>query len=67
MHESGNIHHERVNFSKIKNPIPMPDLLAIQKQSYAEFLQMELLPDERKDVGLQAAFRDVFPVSDFKA
>ncbi len=44
----------------------MPDLLAIQKQSYAEFLQMELLPEERKDSGLQAAFKDVFPISDFK-
>lgn len=66
MNELGNTHRERVNFSKIKNPIPIPDLLAIQKQSYAEFLQMELLPDERQDVGLQAAFRDVFPVSDFK-
>jgi DNA-directed RNA polymerase subunit beta len=61
-----NIYRERVNFSKIKTAFPMPDLLAIQKQSYAELLQMELLPDERKDVGLQAAFRDVFPVSDFK-
>jgi DNA-directed RNA polymerase subunit beta len=61
-----NIYRERVNFSKIKTAFPMPDLLAIQRQSYAEFLQMELLPDERKDVGLQAAFRDVFPVSDFK-
>ena len=44
----------------------MPDLLAIQRQSYAEFLQMDLLPEERKDTGLQAAFKDVFPISDFK-
>ncbi|UCC41383.1 MAG: DNA-directed RNA polymerase subunit beta [Candidatus Aminicenantes bacterium] len=66
MAKSENIYRERVNFSKLKTAFPMPDLLAIQKQSYAEFLQMELLPDERKDVGLQAAFRDVFPVSDFK-
>lgn len=66
MAKSENIYRERVNFSKIKTAFPMPDLLAIQKQSHAEFLQMELLPDERKDVGLQAAFRDVFPVSDFK-
>ncbi len=44
----------------------MPDLLAIQRQSYAEFLQMDLLPEERKDTGLQSAFKDVFPISDFK-
>jgi DNA-directed RNA polymerase subunit beta len=66
MKESENIYLERRDFSKIKTVFPMPDLLAIQRQSYAEFLQMELLPDERKDTGLQAAFKDVFPISDFK-
>ena len=49
-----------------RRSFPMPDLLAIQRQSYAEFLQMDLLPEERKDTGLQAAFKDVFPISDFK-
>jgi DNA-directed RNA polymerase subunit beta len=57
---------ERVNFSKIKATFPMPDMLEIQKKSYAEYLQMELLPEERKDLGLQAAFKDIYPVSDFK-
>jgi DNA-directed RNA polymerase subunit beta len=66
MSEPLNIHRERLDFSKIKTVFPMPDLLAIQRQSYAEFLQMELLPEERKDTGLQAAFKDVFPISDFK-
>jgi DNA-directed RNA polymerase subunit beta len=61
-----NSYLERVDFSKIKTVFPMPDLLAIQKQSYAEFLQMELLPEERKEAGLQAALKDVFPISDFK-
>jgi len=64
--ENGHIYRERLDFSRIKSAFPMPDLLAIQKQSYDDFLQMELLPEERKDVGIQAAFRDVFPVSDFK-
>ncbi len=66
MEELKNNNRERVDFSKIKTAFPMPDLLAIQRGSYAEFLQMELLPEERKDIGLQAAFKDVFPVSDFK-
>jgi DNA-directed RNA polymerase subunit beta len=57
---------ERVDFSKIKAVFPMPDLLDIQTQSYREFLQMDLLPEERKDSGLQAALKDVFPISDFK-
>ncbi|GAG36775.1 unnamed protein product, partial [marine sediment metagenome] len=61
-----NIYRKRTDYSKIIGTFPMPDILAIQKKSYAEFLQMELLPDERKDFGLQAAFKDIFPVSDFK-
>jgi DNA-directed RNA polymerase subunit beta len=64
--ESPNIYRERVDFSKIKATFPMPDMLAIQTKSYQELLQMELLPEERKDFGLQAAFKDIFPVSDFK-
>jgi len=64
--ELNNIYRERVDFSKIKSSIPIPDLLAIQKLSYSQYLQMELLPEERKDVGLQAAFKDIFPISDFK-
>jgi len=64
--EISNHRRQRVDFSKIKTVFPMPDLLAIQKQSYAEFLQMDQLPEERKDTGLQAAFKDVFPISDFK-
>jgi len=66
LNESENIYRKRTDFSKIEGTFPMPDMLDIQKASYAEFLQMEFLPDERKEVGLQAAFKDIFPVSDFK-
>jgi len=64
--ELRNKYRERMDFTKIKGTFPMPDMLEIQKASYAEFLQMDLLPDERKETGLQAAFKDIFPVSDFK-
>ncbi len=66
MMEEKNICLERVDFSKIKTTIPIPDLLAIQKQSYAQFLQMDLLAEEREEIGLEAAFRDIYPISDFK-
>jgi DNA-directed RNA polymerase subunit beta len=55
--ESENYYRDRLDFSKITTVFPMPDLLAIQRGSYAEFLQMELLAEERKDTGLQAALR----------
>ncbi|HPH44852.1 MAG TPA: DNA-directed RNA polymerase subunit beta, partial [Candidatus Aminicenantes bacterium] len=64
--ESEHLYRERLDFSKIGQVFPMPDLLDIQVGSYKEFLQMDLLPEERKDTGLQAAFKDVFPISDFK-
>jgi DNA-directed RNA polymerase subunit beta len=58
--------HERVDFSKIKTSIPIPNLIEVQKQSYERFLQMELLPSEREDGGLQSVFNSVFPISDFR-
>src|ERR1700735_4329424 len=57
---------ERVDFSKIKTSIPIPNLIEVQKDSYKRFLQMDLLPNEREDVGLQTVFNSVFPISDFR-
>src|SRR2546428_12460809 len=57
---------ERVDFSKIKTSIPIPNLIEVQKRSYERFLQMDLLPNERDDAGLQTVFNSVFPISDFR-
>jgi len=57
---------ERVDFSKIKTSIPIPNLIEVQKNSYERFLQMDLLPNEREDTGLQTVFSSVFPISDFR-
>jgi DNA-directed RNA polymerase subunit beta len=57
---------ERVDFSKIKTTIPIPNLIEIQKKSYERFLQMDLLPAERDDSGLESVFKSVFPISDFR-
>ena len=35
---------ERMNFSKIRTTIPLPNLIAVQRSSYEQFLQMDLLP-----------------------
>lgn len=42
----------------------MPNLLAVQIDSFRAFLQEEVPPEERKNQGLQAVFNDVFPISD---
>ncbi len=58
--------NDRVDFSKIKASIPIPNLIEVQKSSYERFLQMDLLPNEREDIGLQTVFNSVFPISDFR-
>src|SRR5947207_733524 len=57
---------ERHDFSKIKTAVRIPNLIEIQRDSYNRFLQMDLLPEEREPAGLQAVFRSVFPISDFR-
>src|ERR1700739_4103627 len=57
---------DRVDFSKIKTSITIPNLIEVQKNSYEKFLQMDLLPNERDDIGLQTVFTSVFPISDFR-
>jgi len=61
-----NVFRDRVNFAKIKTSFPIPNLLEVQKKSYQRFLQMDLLPSEREDLGLQSVFNSVFPISDFR-
>src|SRR5215216_1665080 len=56
----------RHDFSKIKTAVRIPNLIEIQRDSYNRFLQMDLLPEEREQAGLQAVFRSVFPISDFR-
>jgi DNA-directed RNA polymerase subunit beta len=64
--ENRSARRERVDFSKIRTSIPIPNLIEVQKKSYERFLQMDLLPSERDDTGLESVFKSVFPISDFR-
>lgn len=55
----------RKDFGRIKSPIELPNLIKIQEESYKSFLQLEEKPENRKDVGIQAVFKSVFPIHDF--
>jgi DNA-directed RNA polymerase subunit beta len=57
---------ERLDFAKIKTTVQIPNLIDVQKKSYQRFLQMDLLPSEREDTGLQSVFTSVFPIQDFR-
>src|ERR1043166_1480110 len=56
---------ERINFGKIKEIIAPPNLIEVQVNSYKEFLQAEIAPSKRKNVGLQAVFTEVFPIESY--
>jgi len=55
----------RKDFGKHPKIMDVPPLLAMQLNSYRKFLQLDVAPEERKDVGLQAAFKSVFPIVGF--
>jgi DNA-directed RNA polymerase subunit beta len=55
----------RRSYAKLSEIAEVPHLIAIQKSSYDRFLQTNVDPDKREDVGLQRVFKSVFPVKDY--
>src|SRR5881396_3227917 len=53
----------RKSFAKRASVLSVPFLLATQLESYAAFLQAAVIPEKRKNEGLQAAFTSIFPIS----
>ena len=53
------------NFGKAKKILEIPNLVDLQTHSYAEFLQADVPFNERKDVGLEAIIREIFPVKSY--
>ncbi len=56
---------KRKNFAKIKETHELPHFLDIQRESYKEFLQIDIKADELKHIGLQEVFEDVLPIESF--
>ena len=55
----------RLSFAKSQVRTPLPNLIETQGISYDTFLQRDIPPNERTNVGLQAVFKEVFPIRDF--
>ncbi|HRO64500.1 MAG TPA: DNA-directed RNA polymerase subunit beta, partial [Thermomonas sp.] len=55
----------RKDFGKRRSILEVPYLLAIQVDSYREFLQEHVAPGKREDKGLHAALKSVFPISSY--
>src|SRR5262245_43718186 len=65
MEASFNSGRLRKDFSKIERIIDIPNLIDIQNRSFERFLQADVAPEKRENVGLQAVFHSVFPIRDF--
>ena len=52
----------RKSFSKLKDIVPVPNLIEVQLKSFNEFAQLDYLPSERKLAGLERVLKDVFPI-----
>ena len=58
------IEKNRVNFASVKNPMPYPDFLDVQLESFRDFLQLDTPPEKRKNDGLYKVFAENFPIAD---
>ncbi len=56
---------KRESFAKAPETVAIPNLLDIQKTSYDDFFQLDILPNKRRDQGLQYIFQNTFPIYDF--
>jgi DNA-directed RNA polymerase subunit beta len=59
--------HKRIrkNFGRISQIVEIPDLIGMQRESFQRFLQKNIAPEKRENIGLQAVFKSVFPIKDF--
>ena len=57
----------RKDFGKRQSVLPVPYLLETQIRSYAEFLQLEVPKDKRRERGLHGALKSVFPIVSYSA
>jgi len=56
---------KRKNFARLKEVYSLPHLLQLQLTAYKDFLQADVPPEQRQDMGLQEAFKEVFPIESF--
>ena len=53
------------NFGKVQDAVEIPDLVAVQRSSYDRFLQKDTPRAKREDIGLEALFREIFPIESY--
>lgn len=56
---------KRVSFQEKEEILALPNLIEVQIKSYHQFLQSDQLPHERKNIGLQEVFSEIFPIKSY--
>ena len=59
--------HKRIRkeFGSKTKVVDIPDLIGMQRTSFERFLQKEVLPEDREEIGIHSVFKSVFPIKDF--
>ncbi|MBP5157058.1 MAG: hypothetical protein ILP18_04205, partial [Treponema sp.] len=52
--------NDRINFGRLKDVLPIPDLIEIQTKSFKDFLQDDVPPEKRECKGFQEVFKEIF-------
>jgi len=52
-------------FGRARDTVEVPDLVAVQRKGYGQFLQMDIAPTKRKCSGLEALFQETFPIESY--
>ncbi len=53
------------NFGRVGDILEIPDLVAVQRKSYERFLQKDVAPTRRQNIGLEGLFREIFPIVNY--
>ena len=61
---NGTTQTNRKSFARVRNILQYPDFLDVQFRSFQEFVQSDIAPEDRRNVGLQAVFLEHFPIQD---
>jgi DNA-directed RNA polymerase subunit beta len=56
---------DRINFGKLREVITPPNLIQNQIDSFAQFIQVDVAPEKREPIGLQAVFQETFPIESY--
>ncbi|MBI5366058.1 MAG: DNA-directed RNA polymerase subunit beta, partial [Planctomycetes bacterium] len=56
---------EVINYGRVQEILPIPNLVEIQTKAYERFLQRDIAPEKRENLGLESIIREIFPIKSY--